>query len=180
MLKTTIANIGTVVLAGLIGTPVGAQDVDFSGTWILDRDSSDIPQRRSRGFRGRRGGNGGGRQGGIGGGGPAATTISHTDGELVMEVQLGDQSQKLTYRLDGSTSQNAGPRGSETLTISSWDDAALVTEGSQTVSTPRGEVVIEIQERRALSNNGQTMTVSSTRTTPRGEVKTTLVYRKSD
>ena len=97
-----------------------------------------------------------------------------------MEVQLGGQSQKLTYRLDGSTSQNAGPRGGETSTISSWDDAALVTEGSQTVSTPRGEVVIEIQERRALSNNGQTMTVSSTRTTPRGEVKTTLVYRKSD
>lgn len=172
MLRTPITNIATVILVALIGTPVEAQDVDFSGTWTLDRDSSDIPERRARGSRGRRGGNGGG--------GPAATTISHTDGELVMEVQLGDQSQKLTYRLDGSTSQNAGPRGGATSTISSWDDAALVTEGSQTVSTPRGEFVIEIQERRTLSNNGQTMTVFSTRTTPRGEIKTTLVYRKSD
>lgn len=172
MLRTPITNIATVILVALIGTPAEAQDVDFSGTWTLDRDSSDIPERRARGSRGRRGGNGGG--------GPAATTISHTDGELVMEVQLGDQSQKLTYRLDGSTSQNAGPRGGATSTISSWDDAALVTEGSQTVSTPRGEFVIEIQERRTLSNNGQTMTVFSTRTTPRGEIKTTLVYRKSD
>ena len=180
MLRTPITNIATVILVALIGTPVEAQDVDFSGTWTLDRDSSDIPERRNRGSRGRRGGDGGGRQGGIGGGGPAATTISHTDGELVMEVQLGDQSQKLTYRLDGSTSQNAGPRGGATSTISSWDGVTLVTEGSQTVSTPRGEFVIEIQERRTLSNNGQTMTVFSTRTTPRGEIKTTLVYRKSD
>jgi len=180
VLRTMITNIGTVLLVALIGAPVEAQDVDFSGTWILDRDSSDIPQRRDRGFRGRRGGNSGGRQARVDGGGPAATTISHTDGELVMEVQLGDQSQTLTYRLDGSTSQNAGPRDGTMTSISSWDDATLVTEGSQTVSTPRGEFVLEIQERRTLSNNGQTMTVSSTRTTPRGEVKTTLVYRKSD
>ena len=60
MRRTTITNIATVVLVALIGAPVEAQDVDFSGTWILDRDSSDVPQRRGRGFRSRRGGNSGG------------------------------------------------------------------------------------------------------------------------
>ena len=65
-------------------------------------------------------------------------------------------------------------------TMSSWDGAALVTAGSQTVSTPRGELTLETQERRTLSSDGQTMTVASIRTTPRGDIAITLVYRKSD
>ena len=64
--------------------------------------------------------------------------------------------------------------------MSSWDGAALVTHGSQTMSTPRGEFVLEMHERRTLSRDGQTMTVASTRTTPRGKIATTLVYRRSD
>jgi hypothetical protein len=178
MLRTAITNIATVVLVALIGTPVEAQDVDFSGTWILDRDSSDIPQRRGRGSRGRRGGNGGDRQGGIGGGGPVTVTITQTDEAVVMEQQVAGRSQTVTYRLDGGPSENSGPRGGMATTTSFWDDAALVTEGSQTVSPPRGELTLESYERRTLSDGGQTMTITTTWTTPRGDVTATLVYRK--
>ena len=52
------------------------------------------------------------------------------------EQRVGGQSQPLTYRLDGSPSENSGPRNGTAITTSSWDDAALVTEGSQTMSPP--------------------------------------------
>ena len=184
MLRSTITGIGALVLIAFTDAPVEAQHADFSGIWTLDRNASELPQRRGggpgggRGAGGGRGGNGGGR-GGFGGGGPTAVTVTQTDGELVMEQQIGGRSQTITYRLGGSMSENAGPRCGMTTTISSWDDAAVVTEGSQTMSTPRGELALETQERRTLSSDGQTMTVASTRTTPRGEMTTTLIYRKS-
>ncbi len=60
-----------------------------------------------------------------------------------------------------------------------WDGAALVTEGSQQLSTPRGDFSFDLIERRSLSDDGQTMTVESTRTMPFGDVTVTLVYTKS-
>ena len=65
-------------------------------------------------------------------------------------------------------------------TTSRWDGVALVTEGTNVVSTPRGELTLDIHERRTLSPDGQTMTVESTRITPRGELNATVVYRKSN
>ena len=115
-----------------------------------------------------------------GGGGPARVTITQTDAEFVMEQEAGGRGLTVTYRLDGSESENPGPRGGTTTTMSSWESDSLVTEGSQMLSTPRGEFTLETKERRTLSGDGQTMTVASTRTTPRGDITITLVYRKSD
>ena len=187
MLRSALVCISTLALITFAGGPVEAQDADFSGTWTLDRDASEFPQERGSGGGGRGGfgGGGGGRFGGGGragfaGGGPATVTITQTGGELVMEQEARGQSLTVTYRLDGSESENSGPRGGMTTTMSSWEGGALVTEGSQTLSTPRGEFTLEMQERRTLSDNGQTMTVVSTRTTPRGDITAALVYRKSD
>lgn len=177
MLRNAITATAILVLVAITGGPVEAQQTDFSGSWTLDRDASELPQGR-RGGPG--GGRGGGGRGGFGGGGPGAVTITQTDGALVIEQQLGGQSLTITHRLDGGTSENTGPRGGTMTTTSSWDGAALVTTGTQTVSTPRGELMLETQERRTLSSDGQTMAVGSTRTTPRGDITVTLVYRKSD
>jgi len=170
MLRNAIIVIVTLVLISVTGGPVEAQHTAFSGSWTLDSDASEFPQERR----------GGGERGVFGGGGPAAITIMQTDNELVIERRIGGQSQTITHRLDGSSSENTGPRGGTTTTTSSWDGAALVTAGSHTVSTSRGELTLEIQERRTLSNDGQTMTVASTLTTPRRDITITLVYRKAD
>ena len=95
-----------------------------------------------------------------------------------MEQQGGQESRTVSYRLDRSASTNTMPRG-DTTTTSRWDGAALVTEGSQSFETPRGAFTMEMTERRELSADGRTMTVESTRPTPRGDVTTTLVYRKA-
>ena len=47
------------------------------------------------------------------------------------------------------------------------------------MSTARGELTLESHERRLLSDGSQTMIIIMTRTTPRGDVTATLVYRKS-
>jgi hypothetical protein len=89
-----------------------------------------------------------------------------------------DQRRIVTYQLDGSESTNTTPRG-DTTTVSRWDGAALLTEGSQSFETQRGALTMEMREHRSVSADNQTMTVESTRTTPRGEVAITLVYRRS-
>ena len=79
-------------LPALVAMPAGAQTPDFSGTWQLDRDASDIPE-RGAGPRGGRGGGPGRRGGGPGGpggfGGPAATLVVTQSADLLtIEQQM--------------------------------------------------------------------------------------------
>ena len=167
-------------IAALLGAPaatVSAQGTDFSGTWNLDRDSSELPQGRGGGGRG-----GGGRRGRGGGGrgGLMAETlvISQNATSITVEQQSGDQSRTIEYALDGS--ETTVEVGNGTLTVSaSWDGAVLVTEGTQSIETGRGNFSFDITERRTLSSDGQTLTLETTRVTPRGDRTFRLVYRKA-
>ena len=174
--------VAVLALVGAFDLSMEAQSTDFSGTWELDMEASTLPQGGfgRGGGGGRPGGERGPGPGGFGGGAGAAATvvITQTADALVMEQKGGDQSRMATYQLDGSESTNTTPRG-DAITVSRWDGSALVTEGSQSFETPRGAFTMEMRERRRLSADNQTMTVESTRTTPRGEVATTLVYRRS-
>ena len=58
--------------ATALAAPAAAQGTDFSGTWRLDADASELPE---PGGRGRRLFGGGGRQGGGGGGLGGAPTL---------------------------------------------------------------------------------------------------------
>ena len=53
----------------------------------------------------------------------------------------------------------------------------LVTQSSQTMSGPNGEMTLESREVRTLNADG-TMTVKTTMKTPRGENTRTMVYTK--
>ena len=161
--------------AAALAAPSAAQSTDFSGTWHLDADASEFPD---FGRGGRLFGRGGGGRGGDGGRGGGARTlvIVQTPAMLIVEQQSDRGSRAATYRLDGEESTNSGPRGEQT-SRSHWDGAALVTDGTQSVSTPRGDFTLEFTERRTLSADGRTMTVAASRTTPRGDIDTTLVYR---
>ncbi len=178
MTRLRIAFVPLALLAmAALAAPAAAQGTDFSGTWRLDADASELPDfgGGGRGF----GGRGGGRQGGGGGfaGGTRTLVIVQTPAMMIVEQQTARGSRAATYRLDGEESTNSGPRGEQTAR-SRWDGAALVTEGTQSVSTPRGDFSLEFTEWRTLSADGGTMTVESVRSTPRGDIETTLVYRR--
>lgn len=169
-------------LAGLAAAPVQAQTPDFSGTWQLDRDASDMPE-RGGGPRGGRGG-GPGRRGGPGrGGGPGAfgaagtLVITQSSDLLTIEQRTPRGGRSVSYRLDGGESTSPGPRG-DLVTTSIWDGATLFTVGTLEISTPRGELSMDVIEQRSLSADGRTLTVQSVRMLPFGEAAATLVYRK--
>lgn len=170
-------NVATLIVPALLAAAVTsayAQPADFSGTWRLDRDASVLPEPP----RGRRGI---GRLFGRGGQaprGPAETlVITQTADALFVEQRSDDDGLILRYRLDGSSSTNPMPRG-ELTTTSRWDGNTVVTEGTQEISTPLRDISMQLTERRSLSPDDRTMTVESTRATPRGEITVTLVYRR--
>lgn len=153
---------GVFALIGLSNVPLAAQTVDFSGTWSLNRDASTVPE-----FQGRR----------RGAERPAILVITHDTDQIVIAEGQANDVRSFTYFLDGRESYNEN--GPATLTtMSSWNGTTLVTQGSAEISTPRGDFIIQTEERRTISDDGQTMTVESTRRTPRGNRQLVLVYQK--
>jgi hypothetical protein len=150
---------------------------DFSGTWVLDRDRSDPPGMGPGGGPGGPGG-GPGRPGGAGFQGAQTLTIVQSGAELKLQREGRDGPVTSTYALDGSESRNAGFRGGESRSKSHWDGEALVTEGKQTMETPEGSVTMDFKEVRRLADDGKTMVVETTRTSPRGTTTRKTVYTK--
>jgi hypothetical protein len=150
------ARIGFIAVAALaVSTLAFAQaKPDFSGTWTLDPDASQM--------------GGGGRQGGGGMmGGPM--TVKHTGDTLVTEMARGETKVVMTYKLDGSQSKNtvAGRGGDpmEQVSVAKWDGNAIVI----TTTTAMGEST----QRWSLSGN--TLTIESTG----GRGATKRVYKKN-
>ena len=170
-MKRVLALAALAVLLGAPAATVSAQDTDFSGTWNLDRNSSELPQ-------GRGGGRGGGGRGGRGRLMAETLVITQTAASVTVEQQSDGQSRSIEYALDGS--ETTVQQGNGTLTVSaSWDGATLVTEGTQSIETGRGNFTLDLTERRTLSSDGRTLTIETTRGTPRGSQTFRLVYQKA-
>jgi hypothetical protein len=115
-----------------------------------------------------------------GGGGPMEMTvvIKQTPETLVIDQKMGDTTRTVTYKLDGSESVNPGMRGADVKSRSKWEGDTLVTEGTQTMTGPNGEVTIKSKESRSIAADG-TMVIQSTRETPRGTMNSKLVFKKT-
>jgi hypothetical protein len=148
---------------------------DLAGTWTFDEAKSDpapAPPGGGGGGGGRGGGGGGGR---MGGGTPTKLVITQTGAELTVESTLANGAQTAVYKLDGSESVNKMGMG-EAKSKASWDGANLVIAGKQAISTPQGD--FEIDTKDVYSVAGSTLTVTTSRTTPRGEITRKLVFNK--
>lgn len=139
---------------------------DFTGTWVVE--SVDSPRPQNDGLRGG-GGRGGGRAGIGGGGrgmpggrarggaGRGSQGAGPVRGGMVAEpFQKGDRvsitqtldtlvvvqeasGSRTSYSFDGRETSNAGASGATVKSTTRWEGVALVTESSQSMSTPRGE-----------------------------------------
>jgi hypothetical protein len=169
----------SILTAGLLVAPLVAQSKpDFSGTWNLNAASSDAPPRMDRNSRpdGERDRPAGGRAGGMGR--PTSMFINQMGSKLMIDLKIGDRARTVSYYLDGRESRNPGMRDQEMVTTTRWDGNALVTEGENKVTTPMGEMTIKSKEVRSLSEDGKTMTIVASFTTPRGEMTRKTVYDK--
>jgi len=167
MKKSTVIAAVCVLAIGLAVWALAAPD--FSGTWVLDASKSDQMSM--------------GRQGG-GGTPPNITlTIQQSGNELAitrtMEMGGNQRTSDQKFTLDGKENTNTAMMGrGEMVSKSRWDGGTLVIEGTQKISSPRGEMEIATKEAYSLSEDGKVLTITTTRTTPQGERTTKQVYNK--
>ena len=146
---TTLAVLTFALSVGLL-----AQAPNFAGTWKLNAEKSEM--------------GGGGRTGGRMMG---ELVVKQTAGEL--SVTRGEQTS--VYKLDGSESTNAGMRG-ETKSKAKVDGATIVIDSTSSFEGPNGAMTTTSKEVWAM--DGGSLVVTTTRTTPRGERTTKMVYDK--
>ena len=131
------------------------QTPDFSGTWKLDRQASQITPPAFSGGRG----------------GRTVDTLHVTqaaNGTLIIGSEANG-TKAWAYQLEGESTIPAG-RSSTMSVTSRRDGRVLATEG------------VGLKERLSLSDDGETLTIEITITTatPSGERTNRLVYTKQD
>ena len=187
MKRSTVVMTVSVMMLFLAATVLAA-GVNFSGTWLRDKDKSDPMMGRGPGGGGggQRPGGGGGQRPGGGGRGMADAQITlilkQTQNELSLTRKIvagGEERPAIEqkFTLDGKENTNTSQRG-ELKSKSKWNKDTLVVEGTQKMTTPNGEFEMEVKDEYSLSADGKVLTVSTTRTTPGGEQTSKQVYIK--
>ncbi len=148
---TTLAVLTFALSAGLL-----AQAPNFAGTWKLNAEKSEM-------------GGGGGR--GMGGGMMGELVVTQTAAEL--SVTRGRNTS--VYKLDGSESTNAGMRG-ETKSKAKVDGSTILIDSTSSFEGPNGAMTIT--SKQVWSMDGGSLVITTTRTTPRGERTSKMVYDK--
>ena len=187
-----------ILFMGLSLVLLAGEKPNFSGTWTLDPERSEMG-RGGRGpgagrFGAGRGGGRprqGGRQSGDGPGrrsmGPTGRggmrgplTIDHKEGMLVIQQTLNfrgeEQVRTSRFTTDGKESTNPGFGGMSTPSKTCWEGNRLVTESS--MESPMG--LMQSREVRSLSDDGKTMTVVRTTTGGPRERTQRLVYVRQE
>jgi len=147
-MKRAAISLATLAFALAMALPVQAQ-TDFSGTWKLNAEKSEM--------------GGGGRGGGRGGGMMAEMVVKQTATDL--SVTRGEQT--VVYKLDGSEVTIAGGRGNSQAKAH-VEGATIVIETSRMMN----DQTMTTKATWALVDGNLVVTNSS----PRGETK--MVYEK--
>ncbi len=159
---TTVAAAPATARPGAAGQLDGSPRPDFSGTWRLDREASQITT--AAGLAG------------LGGGGaPDNLYITQAaNGALILSSRVNG-AQPRAYQILGEHEVPApGDEGGRLLVRTRWRGESLVSEGGGST----GES-IQITEVMALSGDGRTLTLE-TNTTTGDDVETNrLTYRKA-
>ena len=181
-----------ILFMGLSLVLLAGDKPDFSGTWRLDPERSEMGRggrgpgagrfgagRPREGDRQRGGGPGRRGRGPMGRGGMRGPlTIDHKEGMLVIRQTLNfrgeEQVRTSRFTTDGKESTNPGFGGMSMPSKTYWEGNRLVTESS--METPMG--LMQSREVRSLSDDGKTMTVVRTTTGGPRERTQKLVYVK--
>jgi len=144
-MKRSVLFVGLLVL-GLVAVAVAA--ADFSGTWVINKEKSDVPMGR------------GGQPGVV----PDTTlTIQQSGNNLTIATKTmrGDQEMTMEskYTLDGKESKNAMGRGGEAVSKASVKGDTIAIE--TTMDMGRGPMTSNAVY--ALSEGGKVLTITTTR-----------------
>jgi len=160
----------TLMLALITPVMIKAQagKANFAGDWTLNAEKSPQPQ------------GGGGGMMRMGGGNFVATQDANL--LTVVRTRTGQDGQPTTttmkYTLDGKESVNASPRG-DSKSVAKWsaDGKTLTIETSRTMDMNGESMTMKTSEEWTLTD-AKTLSIVTSRTTPDGDMKTTMVYDK--
>jgi hypothetical protein len=142
---------------------------------------------------GRRGGGGGGaRNGGGGGGGRGLLGDNYQQDDRISITQAEDSiivtnqamGRMSRYTFDGKETSNPGPAESKVKSKAHWDGASFVVESTVTATNPRSgdtggqEIKIDTRSIWSLNSDG-TLRLENKAKAPRGDITTTVTFRKS-
>jgi hypothetical protein len=147
----------------LIAVPTaGAQPLDFSGTWKLDKARSRVVDTA-------------GISGLIASGAPETLHITRAaNGTVVIESQMNESHARI-YTPDAKSSTPVG-QGGHITTTSRIDGRALISEGTREDATG---VATAVREVLSLSADGAVLTIEVNATLPAGAQASTLVYTRT-
>lgn len=138
---------------------------DFSGSWIFNESKSDLGE------------------------GPMMSATSMTINQQPNLISLdlvqpsfdgGDMKRSEKYTLDGKESVNEGMMNSTVKTIASWSDDKKELKFAKSILADMNGENMEMKSNEAwkLSDDGKTLTVKTSFSSPMGEMNATLVYDK--
>jgi len=149
------------------GTTVFAQKVNLAGNWTYNESKSKLGEGRNR---------------------APSTKLNITQDETSLNMEkLGktqngdDFTTKEKYTLDGKESENSGFMNSVKKSVVTWttDKKTLTITSSTTIERDGNKMDIKSVENYMISDDGNSLTIDATITSPRGERKQTLVYEKA-
>lgn len=161
----------TLIVLMTVGLLMAQNPPNFSGTWVIDREKSNA--------LGGRPGTGGARPMEI------SLVIKHEGSNLSItrRIRRGEEEmrEEVKYTTDGAENRNAGIGigGQDVVSKSRWEGKKLVTEWSQTRTTPEGQTTLKTKEVRYLSDDGKVLTIETTNpVNQRSEIVGKQVFNK--
>jgi hypothetical protein len=141
---------------------------NLSGSWTLDLARSNFGRLGNAQFKNAR----------------MSLKISHREPELKItrNANLGGQSRNhnLSYFTDGRGESNPNILSNETMRSKTrWEGARLISRSSSSMSFNGQSVNLEAIEKRELSADGKTLTITHTISSPRGVDVVKLVFAKT-
>src|SRR5687767_15107724 len=173
--QRTIGSLGALLLALVVGT--AQAQPQFTGTWVLDRAQSQLPNRGAHGK------------------GMADPQAPPPEVKLIVEQQgntlkatrsvaRGPQERAMseTFVADGSERTETTPRGGTAVTKATLGGDRLIVNKSHTrPAKEQGQPSRSFSRESVwtLSQDGRTLTIDTTMHTPRGERTMKAVYTKA-
>ena len=173
--QRTIGSLGALLVAFLVGT--AQAQPQFTGTWVLDRAQSQLPNRGAHGK------------------GTADPQAQPPEVKLIVEQQGNtlkatrsmargprERAMSETFVADGSERTETTPRGGTSVTKATLGGDRLVVNKTHTrPAKDAGQPARSFSRESVwtLSRDGRTLTIDTTMHTPRGERTLKSVYTKA-
>ncbi|MDZ7371021.1 MAG: hypothetical protein ONB12_07625 [candidate division KSB1 bacterium] len=159
------------VLVSILSLALFAASVNFSGSWELDRNKSDLPDM----------GQGPGGRGFGGFVAPKMKVTQEANALTIERTMVGFDGNERTITtnttLDGKVTKTSNERG-ESEVKAEWKDKALVIDTLRKFQGQMGSFESKRVETWTLSADGKELTIEFTQSSPRGDMKGKAVYVK--